>query len=288
MMQAHQLRLVAIVLRLAATNRGNLAGDHGDQARAALLHLIRHVDAPLARTLHDANAHKPYTISLIQRDRYGSDGALHFDEGDTASWRFTLLCAPAFETLLQTYLLKRDLPHLRIGTLAFAITEAYASGLRHPDSGCISVAELAARWTRSHDTLSREVVMDFCSPTAFSLGQDKLTKAYRIISLPDARILFSSLRKTWIRLGGAAPGDAFDRWVGDAVQTLPLHGLQTHHVVVEKRRVVGFTGRVRFREPGTAETENLRFLHLLGDLAFWTGAGYQPTRGMGQVRRVTL
>jgi len=28
-------------------------------------------------------------------------------------------------------------------------------------------------------------------------------------------------------------------------------------------------------------------LHLLADLSFWTGVGYQTTRGLGQVRRVT-
>jgi CRISPR-associated endoribonuclease Cas6 len=281
------LRLYAIVMRLTAMHRGAVPRDHGDLARAALLDIIRRGDSPLAQTLHDENAHKPYTISLLQGDKRGADGALHFGEGDSAYWRFTLLCEPAFEALLRRYLLSRALPHTRIGMITFGITDTFASGNSHPDSGHASIVELTDRWTVDPNTLPREIVLDFRSPTAFSMGQDKESKVYRYRSLPDARLLFSSLRKRWDKLGGAAPGDEFDEWVGAQVETQPLDNLRTHTVVVERRPVTGFTGRVRFRAFG-GDLHWLPFLHLLADLSFWTGAGYQPTRGMGQVRAIGL
>lgn len=282
----NDVRLYAIVLRLAAVHQGAVPRDHGDQARAALLAIIRAGDSPLAQHLHDENTHKPYTISLLQGGKRGTDGALHFGEGDDAFWRFTLLCEPAFEALLRRYLLSRTLPHARIGVLKFAITDTYASGMSHPDSGHISITELMERWSVEPDAVSREVLLDFRSPTAFSLGRDKQTKEYRYRSLPDARTLFSSLRKRWATLGGIAPGDEFDNWVGECVETEPLSDVRSQTTIVEHRRITGFTGRVRFRVYGERELSWLPFLHLLADLAFWTGAGYQPTRGMGQVRRL--
>ena len=279
-------RLYAIVLRLAAMRNGAIPANHGDQARAALLNIIRAGNALFAQKLHDENAHKPYTISLLQGGKRGADGALHFGEGDSAFWRFTLLCEPAFEALLQRYLLSRALPHVRIGAVSFAIMDAFASGMRHPDSGHISIAELTERWTCEPETLPRQLLLDFRSPTAFSLGRDPQTGDYRYCSLPDARILFSSLRKRWAALGGIEPGDVFDEWVEANVETEPQSNLRTQTVIVERRPVVGFTGRVRF----TVRRDIcwLPLLHLLADLTYWTGVGYQPTRGMGQTRRLDV
>jgi CRISPR/Cas system endoribonuclease Cas6 (RAMP superfamily) len=60
--------------------------------------------------------------------------------------------------------------------------------------------------------------------------------------------------------------------------------LQSRTVVVERRPVTGFQGHVRFRIRG--DRRWLPLLHLLADLTFWTGVGYQTTRGMGRVQRL--
>lgn len=278
------LQLYAIVLRLAALRRGAVPADHGDQARAALMQIIRQGDALLAQQMHDENAHKPYTISLLQGSKRGADGALHFGEGDSADWRFTLLCDPAYEALLRRYLLSRALPHIRIGVVEFAIVDAFASGRSHPDSGYVSLTGLTERWNRPPETLATHVTLDFRSPTAFSFGRDEATGRYRYQSLPNARTLFSAARKRWASMGGAEPGDEFDQWVAEHVDVEPLSDLKTHRVIVERRPVVGFVGCVRFQVRG--DLRWLPLLHLLADLMFWTGAGYQTTRGMGQVRRI--
>lgn len=277
------LHLYAIVFRLAATRPGAIPKDHGDQARAGLLDLIRRGDFPLAERLHDQNMQKPYTINLLQGGKQGRDSALHFGEGDSAFWRFTLLHEPAFEALLRRYLLSRSLPHVRIGAVEFAVIDAFASGASHPGSGHTSIAELQSRWNCPPDTLPDRLVLDFQSPTVFSLGTDPDRRERRWCAMPDATILFSSLRKKWALLGGMEPGDQFDQWVREEVEVEPLR-LQTRTVVVERRPITGFMGQVRFRVRG--EGHWLPLLHLLADLTFWTGAGYQTTRGMGQVRYI--
>ncbi len=65
------LRLYAIVFRLAAIRPGAVPADHGDQARAALFELIRHGDLPLAQRLHDQNMLfiKPCVATRSSRSR---------------------------------------------------------------------------------------------------------------------------------------------------------------------------------------------------------------------------
>ncbi len=276
------LRLYAIVFRLTAIRAGAVPADHGDQARAALFDLVRRGDLPLAEKLHDQNMQKPYTISLLSGDKRGRDGALHFTEGDSAYWRFTLLQEAAFEALLRRYLLSRSLPHVRIGHVEFEVADAFASGASHPESGHTSVSDLQSKWDCPPDSLPSHLELDFRSPTVFSLGTDHDSGERRWCAMPNAPILFSALRKKWISLGGAAPGDEFDQWIRQYVEVEPLH-LQTRTVVGERRPITGFVGHVRFRV--RADKEWLSLLHLLTDLTFWTGAGYQTTRGMGRVQR---
>lgn len=280
----NEQRLYAVVLRLAAIHSGAVPADHGDKARAALLQLIQQGDSPLAERLHDDNAAKPYTISLIHGGRRGRDGAQHFGEGDTADWRFSLMLEPAFEAVLRRYLLDRNLPHVRIGKVRFAIIDAFASGTNHLNSGHTTIAELTDRWHISPEDLPRTLMLDFQSTTAFSLGRDPDTKEYRIRSQPDARILFSSLRKRWVKLGGADAGDAFDDWVSRHVEQESAN-IRNQVVYIKPRPVTGFIGQVTYRVYGT-DLRWLAYLHLLADLTFWTGVGYQTTRGMGQTRRI--
>ena|SRR5579871_1573415 len=279
----NNLRLFAIVFRLAAIRPGTIPADHGDQARAALFELIRHGDLPLASRLHDQNIQKPYTIDLLQGGKRGKDSAIHFSEGDYADWRFTVMQEPAFEALLRRYLLSQALPYVRVGAVKFAVTDAFTSGASHPASGHVSITELQARWDCVPESLPERFALDFQSPTVFSLGTEPGSRERRWCAMPSAPILFSSLRKKWAFLGGAEPGDEFDQWVRECVEVEP-HNLYSRTLMVERRPITGFLGRVSFRVRG--DKRWLPLLHLLTDLTFWTGVGYQTTRGMGQVQRV--
>jgi CRISPR-associated endoribonuclease Cas6 len=278
-------RLYAIVLRLRALRPGAISLDHGDKALAALFRTVQAGDPALAKRLHDANTSKPYSVGLAHGGVRGKDGAQHFGEGDSADWRFTLLAEPAFQALLERYLKDRSLPHVRLGAVPFAVTEVFASGNNHPDSGHTTIEQLHERWQIAPENVPDHLTLDFLTPTAFSLGQNKVTKAYRIRSLPDPKTVFSALRKKWIKLGGRAPDDAFDEWTQRYVEAEPL-SLRFQSAYVENRRLTGFVGRVSFR--AYDDTRWLPFLHLLADAAFWTGVGYQTTSGMGQTRRVAV
>jgi CRISPR-associated endoribonuclease Cas6 len=274
-------RLYAVVLRMAALRRGAVPADHYKESMSALYHLINLGDAELAQMLHDMNIHKPFTVSLLNGGKRDREGAQHFGDGDTAEWRFTLLRDPAFEALIQRYIRSRDLPHVRVGAVEFAITDAFVSG-SHPDSGYVSLGTLTELYQRVPEACDRVVTLDFLSPTAFNLGTDRETGRRRFRALPDPKTVFSTLRKRWARLGGAEPGDEFDAWVERTIEAEPL-SLRWQSVMVEKTVIRGFLGRVRFRHWG-ADRRWLPLLHLLADLSFYTGVGYQTTRGMGQVR----
>lgn len=276
-------RLYAIVFRMTAIRRGAIPANHGDQARAAMFDLLKRGNLPFTTHLHDENGHKPYTISLVHGGKRGVDGARHFGEGDLAEWRFTILSDSTFEAVLRRYILDRNLPHVRIGAVEFAITDAFASNGSHPLSGFVSIAALQERWNCTPDSLPKSLTLDFLSPTAFSKGQDKTSGTYHYISLPLPRILFSTLRKRWLNLGGSAPGDEFDIWVDSTLNLEPIR-LEMLPTVVERRTVPAFIGRARFTHHG--DPRWLGVAHLLADFTFWAGVGYQTTRGMGQAQRV--
>ncbi|GAB5493075.1 MAG: hypothetical protein Phog2KO_32900 [Phototrophicaceae bacterium] len=279
--------LYAIVLRLVALRLGALPANHGDQARAALLNLIRKGDSPLAKQLHDANTAKPYSISLINGGKRDKHGAHHFGKGDEAEWRFSLMMQPAFEALLKKYLMDNQAPHVRIGAINFAIVDVFVTNDAHHDSATIRIQDLTEGWHHHpEDQLPRRIVLDFQSPTAFSLGQDKQTKKYRFHTQPSAKMLFSSLRKRWVKLGGVDAGDEFDAWV-DAYIEDDILDLHLQKITVKKRSISGFVGQVAFQHCGD-DRSYLRYWNLLSDLTFWTGIGYQTTRGMGQVRRLLM
>lgn len=277
--------LYAIVLRMAAMRPGALPADHGEQGRAALLKLIREGDSPLAQQLHDENSAKPYTISMVHGGRQMRDGSQHFGEGDRAEWRFSLMMQPVFEALLQKYLLNNSYPHVRIGVIDFAITDVCVSATSHKDSHYTSISGLVDKWNQDLPVpVPRRIVLDFQAATAFSLGRDRIHRQYRYRVFPDARTVFSTLRKSWVKLGGADAGDDFDVWVDKHIEAEPLHYRLCRHRV-EGRSIPAFTGQIAYQHYGE-DQRWLPYLNLLADLIFWTGIGYQTTRGMGQVRRI--
>lgn len=276
-----ELRLYAIVLRLAALRAGAVPYHHGDFARDALFDLINKGDAELASALHDENDHKPYTIAPLNGGKRGADGAHHFGVGDEATWRFTLLREPAFEAVLRRYILSRSLPHIRLGFVEFSITDAFASNGGHPESGTSTLRELQERWNLPSEALPRTLTLDFLTPTAYNLGYDRECKQRRLHTLPTPRIVFSALRKQWLSLGGIAPADEFDQWAESNIDMAELN-IQTRHTRIKGTLLPGFLGRVTYRV--RRDDRWWGVIHLLSEFAFWRGCGYQTTCGMGQVR----
>lgn len=132
------------------------------------------------------------------------------------------------------------------------------------------------------DALPDAIRLAFVSPTVFSLGHDKATGQYRYGSLPDVRLLFSTLRKRAALVGLPAESGDFDAWMAECARLTPLE-LEIVRVQVERRGIAGFVGEVQV-DLGT-DPARRAYAHTLADLAFYTGCGYQTTRGLGQVRR---
>lgn len=275
--------LYAVVLRMAALKPGAVPADHRNYIRGALLNLIRAGDPQLAAELHDNNTAKAYTVALLDGHTRARNGALHFGEGHEAYWRFTLMGEPAFDALIRRYLLNNRAPHVRIGAMEFAITDAFVSGGGRPDCGYTTLADLRTKWLDTSTPLPATITLDFTSPTVFSLGR-RPDGTYQFHALPTPRHVFSVLRKRWDRLGGPAPEDDFDEWVAQTV-LLEKFDIRTETVRLKGGRTVdGFTGPVTYRLTDLSEWAG--FAHLMADLSFWAGVGYQTTSGMGQVRRL--
>lgn len=273
--------LYAIVLQLAAMRPGAIPADHGQAVHGALHHLIERGSPELSQQWHDANMPKPFTVSLLNGDKRGRDGALHFGEGDEALWRFTLLRDAAFDAVLNRYIMNNRQPHVRIGAVQFAITAAYAQS--HPDSGTVTLTQLIEAWQMPPAELPERIRLRFISPTLFNFGHRDGQYHYQLI--PEPRHLFSSLKKKWDNITGTHTPDSFDDWV-EANVTMAHHETQIRHVRIRgKRPAKAFIGNVFYTLAG-ADRTHWAFVNVLADLTFWTGVGYQTTAGLGQVRRM--
>jgi CRISPR-associated endoribonuclease Cas6 len=277
-------KLYAIVLQLRALHNGAVNPYQPDMLRAALFDFIRRGEPQLAENLRSANRQKPFTVGWIDGGVEGPDGELHFGAGASAQWRFTLLGQPLFESLVQRCAADQARPHLRFGAVSFAIEDVFIDPRRHDASGMIPLETLADAFS-DPSRLTRSLTLNFITPTVYKFGEHPDEKFPRWQLFPAPRLVFSVLRKGWEALGGAQPGDEYDDWA--ETHLFPLeYQLQTFAVTLREHRrridVPGFVGAVTYTCLGDARY--LGLTHALARFAFWRGAGYQTTCGLGQVR----
>lgn len=122
---------------------------------------------------------------------------------------------------------------------------------------------------------SRDILMDFLSPTAFKRGSFDYP-------LPEPKLLFSNLLKKWNAFSPVKFNEEFYRKLPKLL-TVSGCWIKTRKVeVMDVAKFTGFTGRVLFY--ATGEGEELRALNALVRFAEFAGVGRKTTMGFGSVR----
>ncbi len=122
---------------------------------------------------------------------------------------------------------------------------------------------------------SRDVVLDFLSPTAFKRGSFDYP-------VPEPRLVFGGLLRKWNRF---SPVKIERGLVKNISKTLTVSGcwIRTKKVeIMDGAKFTGFTGRVFFYADG--KSEELRALNALARFASFAGVGRKTTMGFGSVR----
>ena len=264
--------MTAAVFRLIAEKDAVLPLSHGVMTHAAALDLFLRHDASLSRKLHNEGRGRPLAVSTLSFDYSALNGReVEIKAGQTIEWRVAGL-----NTEVSSFL--RSLNPgwgLRIGSCLFEAFDIALSSSEHSDAGSESYQEIVDRWNHcSTEKLPSEFVFEFVSPTTFRHGT--MTKPF-----PAPEIFWASLMTSWNQWSSA-----FCPEISLALQQDVLLSNwrgETRSVEMGERRTIGFVGRFSYRAMNQSERLR-RLMAILADFSFYSGAGWQTTAGMGQIR----
>lgn len=267
--------LYAMMTTLVVEQAVDLAATSGHFAHALFLDLVSQVDPSLAEALHATAAQKPFTVSPLLE--YARDHPLsgRLAAGQRARLRFTVLDDRVFAALLRKFASTAGF-RLRAGPAHLVVSDL--TTVPGPWTGARSIERI---WEEASD--ASRVALQFATPTSFSLGERDGTR--RMGMFPTAALVFGSLRRRWLGLGGPALpadlGQVIDERlveVGHEVRTLALQ--------MRRQPEIGFIGWCDYEAKGAWTIDQKRAFNALADLAFFTGIGRKTTMGLGQARRL--
>lgn len=292
--------LCATVLALNPLRAATFPANQSRSAHALFLRLIGQVDPSLATHLHEAEQARPFTCSNVWREGIGTKGTggkeIRREKNAQPATRTVQLasCSPGetwfvryttLSTDLSALWMERILPNLPdqivLDDAAFGVDDALTTTGAHPWAGHTSYADLASPYLLGSAPAPSRWSFSFASPTAFRSGGKTMP-----IPLPD--LLFGSLLDRWNAWSPVALSPEARRFAAECVAVSNYH--------LRTRALPG-----KMEEPGKAVTQRgavgrcdyaalnkdrywLSALSVLAAFAFYSGAGYQTTQGMGMVR----
>ncbi len=271
--------LCATVIALTPRAPATIPANQGAASHAFFLRLVSQADPALAAQLHEGAQSKPFTCSNLwpaagaTGDRRG--GRLAVRPGETWQLRYTTLNAELTQLWLDRAL--TALPEtVTLGDAIFHIQSAHTSNREHPSAGRASYADLAAPYLLGSDSPPTRWRFAFRAPTAFRSGGMTVP-----IPLPD--LLFGSLLDRWNAWSPVALNPETRRFAGECIAISRYH-LHSESLLGKGRRVQrGAVGRCTY-----AALNRDRYwcsaISTLAAFAFYGGAGYQTTQGMGVCR----
>ncbi len=311
-------RLYAFLLRLRPVQSGTLMAFSGELVHGAFLRWLRETAPDVSEWLHDGNKRRLFTCSSLQFDlptqrMLGAEREnihLPLDPQKTYLVRITLLLGELFPLLHEA--LMHFYPHpqqisshfLQIGKQRFTLEEViltptHASG----QCGFTSLATLVEQAQTLHGDALEHLTLEFSSLTTFNRStREGYGNHYALLPLPS--YLFPNLAKRWEDIAlpemvaVVQPRLLEEYTLQDGV-IITDYELHPHHIHFTKHVQPGFIGHCTYRSRdaarlaspnGERSEETLLSLQqqlwLLAQLAFYSGAGYKTSMGMGRTRVV--
>jgi CRISPR-associated endoribonuclease Cas6 len=283
--------LLSTVLFLTSINSVPILGALGRPTQAWFLNQIMHKRPRLAESLHDDTGTKPFTVSTLL-DRHGRPHKTSdwLKEGQECWLRVTTIGEELSEVFLLNVLKK--LPKtLTLYKMDFRIDGYTLNPREHPWTGQTTFAEIAQ--DRKHVKASRNVRLEFVSPTAFrSNGKD--------VALPMPGHTFRSLWQKWNAFCPETMQvqEIWPKFAEECILVNEMTAVNTMHwEFAEGTRgaATGFTGTVGFTLlPKTKIRDEWKsfwdgsnvVMQFLAQYAFYCGVGHHTTIGMGQTRTI--
>lgn len=270
--------LLSAVLNLLPQGSQTTPSSTARAAHAWLLNRLAGADPVLEAALHEPNALRPFTVSNLWGGGPARRGQVSLDPARPVWLRFTALNDPlaaALEAALPAPGEELDLAGARLAVRSVATAQE-----EHPWAGRATYAGLLQRYSLSPDPAPRGVTLRFASPTLFRSGG-------RDLPLPLPWLVFDGLLRKWNAFSPITLPEEAKRYAQECT-ALGRFRLRSHLVDLSaggKGAHVGCTGQVHFRFL-TGDPYWARVMRTLAAYAFWAGAGYRTTAGLGQTQRV--
>ncbi|MEJ5224231.1 MAG: CRISPR system precrRNA processing endoribonuclease RAMP protein Cas6 [Anaerolineales bacterium] len=293
------MRLYSSVIRLLNLHPVTIAPPGGGHAHGAFFDIVERVDPALSQALHDIEgkgARKPFTVSPIMglprhlhheghKGREGSPkGEIFLREGWACWLRVTILDEHLFRLFIAYFLdgNGKEMPKIRLGDAHFAVSEILTTPGSHPWAGFTTLSDLQKRLDAPPP---QSIMLEFHSPTSFSLGKKEAQSKETIEINLYPRLVFGNLATAWKALTGEDVREAVEKYAEANLRYTP-HRLVRDSLTLKNHPQLGMKGRVEYQFIHPEDTPAARAIHLLADLAFYTGVGRKTTQGMGQTRRL--
>lgn len=268
--------LLSLVLTLRPLESNQASGKlprwWGYAAYALLLDQVRRFDAALAKSLHDENALKPFTVSTLVGQF--SEGQL--DLRQPCTLRFTALIPELAHILLESFQLHGE---IQLNEQTFLIEQIAKTPEEHPWAGSATWEELAGKSLMMGSTPPKRITFLFASPTTFRSNG-------RFLPMPLPKLVFDNLTQRWNSYAPLAFPEEVNRYAAECLQ-ISSYRLNSSSVSLQENAVrIGGMGKVTYTA-APYDRYWMSIIHTLGRFALYAGVGAATTMGLGQVRILT-
>lgn len=271
--------LHSVVVSLRVAENSTLPTTHGHLLHAAFMDMLRLINPDPADEMHSANQRKPFTLSPIQGIGHGGQGKISLKAATTCWFRVTFLDDRLLHDFTRYFI--EGHTTLRLGRTHFVIDAIHTSPTGHAQAQVSSTHSLWSQWALAPLNENHlNIPLQFPYPTAFSFrGHTR-----NMYVLPDPSLVFSTLAGYWDDLARDNQQAATQQF---AAENLVVAHLDIKSVMLRfpNSPQIGFIGHVTFKILDETQSDMIRHLNRLVDLAFYTGIGSKTPMGMGQVLR---
>lgn len=305
-------RLYALHLRLRPLQHGTLMPFSGELVHGAFLRWLNACAPDVVGWLHQGQKRRLFTCSSLRFNRPAhtllkaeqENIHLPLDPQETYLIRITLLlgdlCPLLHEALTSfdsTHVRLGAPPFLRLGKQFFLLEEVI---LANDDTdvwtGFISLPSLIEQARHITGKHASTLTLDFATLTTFNRGNSTIPYGSYPLLLPLPQFVFSNLVRHWQELAppelvGVVQRDLIEQYLQEEGVIIVDYDLKPHRLHFTTHQQRGFLGTCSYQlrgpvAPATAEVPLTlpQQIHLLAQLAFYSGIGYKTSMGLGQAR----
>ena len=305
-------RLYALTLKLRPLQYGTLMPFSGELVHGAFLRWLRNAAPDVAAWLHEGQKRRLFTCSSLHFPRFEArqleverrNTHLPLEPEHTYSVRLTLLLGELFplfhEALLNvTTPNTRDArpPFIQLGKQLLLLEEVQITNDDAPGwTGFTALSNLVEQASQVRFERDALLTLEFKSLTAFSRGKSKEGYGTFPVMLPLPQMVFQNLVRRWQdiappELTDVIQNERIEQYLMEDGVIIVDYNLTPHYVHFTTHLQRGFLGTCTYQLRGHDATTSAESpltlrqqIHLLAQLAFYTGIGYKTAMGLGQAR----